>query len=101
MVSIGTLFAFVLVCFGIFILRRTDPGLVRPFKTPWYKIVCPLGAIICLAMIASEGVGNWARLIVWLLIGFIIYFGYSIKKSHVRHGGIDVPSDPPSPQYME
>src|SRR5258708_3032665 len=55
MVSIGTLFAFVLVCFGIFILRRTDPGLVRPFKTPWYKIVCPLGAAICLCMIASQG----------------------------------------------
>ncbi len=101
MVSIGTLFAFVLVCFGIFILRRTDPNLVRPFRTPWYKIVCPLGAIICLAMIASEGWENWARLIIWLLIGFVIYFGYSIKKSHVRNGVTDIPTDPPSPQFME
>jgi APA family basic amino acid/polyamine antiporter len=101
MVSIGTLFAFVLVCIGIFILRRTDPGLVRPFQTPWYFIVCPLGAAICLAMIASEGIGNWARLIVWLIIGFFIYFGYSIKRSHVRHGELDIPSDPPEPQFMD
>ena len=101
MVSIGTLFAFVLVCLGIFILRRTDPKLVRPFQTPWYKIVCPLGAAICLCMIASEGWGNWARLIVWLLIGFCIYFGYSIKRSHVRHGVVEIPEDPASPQFME
>ena len=94
MVSIGTLFAFVLVCIGIFILRRTDPNLVRPFKTPWYKIVCPLGAAICLAMIASEGWENWARLIVWLLIGFVIYFGYSIKRSHVRKGIVENAIDP-------
>ena len=101
MVSIGTLFAFVLVCLGIFILRRTDPKLVRPFQTPWYKIVCPLGAAICLCMIASEGWENWARLIVWLLIGFCIYFGYSIKRSHVRHGVVEIPEDPASPQFME
>lgn len=100
MVSIGTLFAFVLVCFGIFILRRTDPNLVRPFKTPWYKIVCPLGALICLAMIASEGIENWARLIIWLLIGFVIFFTYSVKKSHVRHGVVDVP-EPVNPKFVE
>jgi len=101
MVSIGTLFAFVLVCLGIFILRRTDPGLTRPFKTPWYLIVCPLGAAICLCMIASEGWENWARLIIWLLIGFVIYFGYSIKRSHVRHGIVEVPEDPINPNFME
>jgi APA family basic amino acid/polyamine antiporter len=101
MVSIGTLFAFVLVCFGIFILRGTDPGLVRPFKTPWYKIVCPLGALICLAMIASEGIENWARLIIWLLIGFTIYFTYSIKKSHVRRGKVEIPDNPTNPTLVE
>jgi APA family basic amino acid/polyamine antiporter len=101
MVSIGTLFAFVLVCLGIFILRRTDPALVRPFQTPWYKVVCPLGAAICLCMIASEGWENWARLIIWLLIGFVIYFGYSIKRSHVRKGVVDIPADPVSPKFME
>jgi APA family basic amino acid/polyamine antiporter len=101
MVSIGTLFAFVLVCLGIFILRRTDPNIVRPFKTPIYMIVCPLGAIICLCMIASEGWENWARLIVWLLIGFIIYFGYSIKRSHVRHGKVEGAVDPINPKFVE
>jgi len=98
MVSIGTLFAFVLVCLGIFILRRTDPDLERPFRTPWYKVVCILGAAICLCMIASEGWENWARLIVWLLIGFVIYFNYSIKRSHVRKGVVEVAVDPPAPE---
>jgi APA family basic amino acid/polyamine antiporter len=101
MVSIGTLFAFVLVCIGIFILRRTDPDIVRPFKTPAYMIVCPLGAAICLCMIASEGWENWARLIGWLLIGFIIYFGYSIKRSHVRRGVVEPATDPINPKYVE
>lgn len=101
MVSIGTLFAFVLVCLGIFILRRTDPGLERPFRTPWYKVVCPLGAAICLCMILSEGWENWARLIVWLLIGFIIYFGYSIKRSHVRKGVVEPATEPTNPKFIE
>ena len=86
MVSIGTLFAFVLVCFGVMILRKTNPELERPFKTPLYKIVCPLGAIVCLFMIASEGWENWARLIIWLIIGFFVYFGYSKKHSKVQNG---------------
>jgi APA family basic amino acid/polyamine antiporter len=101
MVSIGTLFAFVLVCIGIFILRRTDPNIVRPFQTPIYMVVCPLGALICLCMIASEGWENWARLIVWLLIGFVIYFGYSIKRSHVRHGKVEAANDPINPKFVE
>lgn len=101
MVSIGTLFAFVLVCIGIFILRRTDPTIVRPFQTPIYMVVCPLGALICLCMIASEGWENWARLIVWLLIGFVIYFGYSIKRSHVRHGKVEAANDPINPKFVE
>jgi len=101
MVSIGTLFAFVLVCIGIFILRRTDPDINRPFKTPLYYIVCPLGALVCLGMIASEGWENWARLIVWLIIGFIIYFGYGIKNSKVRLGLDKTPLDPPNPKYVD
>jgi APA family basic amino acid/polyamine antiporter len=101
MVSIGTLFAFVLVCLGIMILRRTDPNLVRPFKTPMYMIVCPLGALICLCMMASEGLENWLRLIVWLLIGFTIYFTYSIKNSNVRLGRTELPTDPPNPSFLE
>jgi APA family basic amino acid/polyamine antiporter len=98
MVSIGTLFAFVLVCIGIMILRKTDPAIARPFKTPAYKIVCPLGAAICLCMIASEGWENWARLIIWLLIGFMVYFGYSVKRSHIRRGEVSIPMDPTNPK---
>jgi APA family basic amino acid/polyamine antiporter len=101
MVSIGTLFAFVLVSLGIFILRRTDPNLVRPFKTPLYWLVCPLGALVCLFMIASEGLENWLRLFGWLIIGFVIYFGYSIKRSHVRNGVAAGAIDPPNPKYTE
>lgn len=101
MVSIGTLFAFVLVCLGIFILRRTDPGLTRPFRTPAYLIVCPLGAIICLCMMGSEGLENWLRLFIWMGIGICIYFGYSIKHSHVRHGKPAGANDPPNPHFVE
>ncbi len=101
MVSIGTLFAFVLVCIGIFILRRTDPDITRPFKTPIYYIVCPLGALICLFMMASEGTDNWLRLFVWMAIGFIIYFSYSVKHSHVRHGNAEGANDPPNPKFVE
>lgn len=101
MVSIGTLFAFVLVCVGIFILRKTDPNIERPFKTPIYWLVCPLGAIVCLFMIASEGPENWYRLFGWLAIGFIIYFGYSVKHSKVRHGNDNTPLDPPNPKFID
>jgi len=101
MVSIGTLFAFVLVCLGIMILRNTDPGLVRPFKTPLYYIVCPLGALICLAMMGSEGTENWLRLFIWMGIGMAVYFGYSVKHSHVRHGKTEGANDPPNPKFVE
>ncbi|GAB3321259.1 amino acid permease [Larkinella ripae] len=84
MTSIGTLFAFVLVCIGIMILRKTDPQLVRPFKTPMYMIVCPLGALVCLSMILSLGWENWTRLIVWMVIGLLIYFVYGRYHSKLR-----------------
>jgi basic amino acid/polyamine antiporter, APA family len=84
MTSIGTLFAFMLVCLGVIIMRKTEPDLVRQFKTPWVPVVPILGIIVCGAMIFGLGWLNWARLIGWLLIGFVIYFGYSIKHSEVR-----------------
>ena len=84
MTSIGTLFAFVLVCIGIMILRKTDPNIIRPFRTPLYYIVCPLGAAVCLAMILSLGWENWTRLIIWMVIGLAIYFGYGRYHSKLR-----------------
>ncbi|MFM9944457.1 MAG: amino acid permease [Bacteroidia bacterium] len=81
MTSIGTLFAFILVCAGVMILRKTNPEIHRNFKTPWVPLVPILGMIVCLAMIFGLGWPNWSRLLVWLAIGFVIYFGYSKKHS--------------------
>ena len=84
MTSIGTLFAFMLVCAGVIILRKTDPDLPRKFRTPWVPFIPILGIIVCGAMIYGLGWTNWLRLIVWLMIGFVIYFGYSVKHSKLQ-----------------
>lgn len=81
MTSIGTLFAFMLVCAAVIILRKTDPDLPRQFKTPWVPFIPIAGIVVCGAMIFGLGWINWLRLIGWLMIGFIIYFGYSRKHS--------------------
>ena len=86
MVAIGTLFAFVLVCIGVLIIRKKDEH-QAPFRTPAVKIVAPSGALICLAMIAGLGWENWLRLGIWLVIGFVIYFGYSKKHSKLKDPG--------------
>ena len=84
MSSIGTLFAFILVCAGVIILRKTDPDMPRQFKTPLVPLVPILGILFCLAMIAGLGWTNWLRLIVWLAIGLVIYFVYSKKNSKMN-----------------
>ena len=84
MVSIGTLFAFVLVCAGVLVLRRTKPDLKRPFRTPMVPIVPILGMICCLGLMAGLGIHTWLRLIVWLVIGLFIYFGYGRYHSKAR-----------------
>ncbi|MBX2907191.1 MAG: amino acid permease [Taibaiella sp.] len=84
MTSIGTLFAFILVCAGVWILRRTDPDLPRQFKVPAVPVVSTLGIIVCGAMIAGLGWTNWARLGGWLVIGLVIYFSYSKKNSKLK-----------------
>ncbi len=84
MTSIGTLFAFILVCAGVWILRKTDPDIQRQFKVPMVPIVSTLGIIVCSAMIAGLGWTNWARLGGWLALGLIIYFGYSKKNSKLK-----------------
>jgi APA family basic amino acid/polyamine antiporter len=82
MTSIGTLFAFILVCAGVWIMRVRNPELERGFRVPVAPLVSILGIIVCGAMIYGLGWTNWMRLIVWLLIGFIFYFSYG--KSHSR-----------------
>jgi len=84
MTSIGTLFAFILVCAGVWILRVKSPDIKREFKTPLVPLVPILGMIVCGAMIFGLGWANWMRLLIWMLIGFIFYFSYSIKKSKLR-----------------
>ncbi len=86
MTSIGTLFAFILVCIGILILRSKRPELERAFRVPAVNIVAPLGVITCGAMIYGLGWTNWVRLAVWLAIGLVIYFGYSQKHSLLNKG---------------
>jgi APA family basic amino acid/polyamine antiporter len=81
MTSIGTLFAFVLVCIGVWLLRRRRPDLPRAFRVPAVPLVSTLGVIVCSAMIYGLGWTNWMRLIVWLVIGLTIYFGYGRKHS--------------------
>jgi APA family basic amino acid/polyamine antiporter len=83
LVSIGTLLAFVIVCFGIMVLRYQKPNLPRPFRTPMVPIVPILGILICAYMMYSLPVDTWLRLIVWMAIGLIIYFTYSMSHSRV------------------
>ena len=84
MTSIGTLFAFMLVCAGVIIMRKKNPDLVRGFRTPLVPLVPILGIIVCGAMIYGLGWPNWVRLFIWLAIGFVIYFGYSARNSKLN-----------------
>jgi basic amino acid/polyamine antiporter, APA family len=83
MVNIGTLLAFVIVCAAIIVLRRTNPDQPRPFRTPLVPVVPILGILFNGYMMYKLGWVNWARLIVWLIIGLFIYFGYGIKHSRL------------------
>lgn len=85
MTSIGTLLAFILVCAGVLVLRKTQPDLPRAFKTPWVPLVPILGIASCLFMMVFLPGDTWLRLIVWLAIGFVIYFGYSTKHSKLNN----------------
>jgi APA family basic amino acid/polyamine antiporter len=84
MTVIGTLFAFVLVCLGIIVLRKTNPAIPRPFRTPWVPVIPILGIVICSGLIYTLGPANWLRLIIWLIVGVFIYFGYGMKNSNLQ-----------------
>ena len=84
MVNIGTLLAFVIVCVAIIVLRRTDPARARPFRTPFVPFIPALGILFNGYMMYKLGIWNWARLIVWLIIGLVVYFSYSRKHSKVQ-----------------
>jgi APA family basic amino acid/polyamine antiporter len=81
LVSIGTLLAFVIVCLGVMILRIRRPNVGRPFRTPLVWVVAPLGIIMCSAMMAWLPMDTWLRLLVWTIIGVIIFFAYSVRHA--------------------
>jgi basic amino acid/polyamine antiporter, APA family len=109
MTSIGTLFAFVIVCGAVIVMRKTNPNAARPFRAPLVPLVPILGILTCLLLMFSLPAENWYRLIIWLLIGLLIYFLYgrkhSVMSEHTMHevrahgvGGAAVgdPDAPPS-----
>ncbi|HEX7240031.1 MAG TPA: amino acid permease [Longimicrobiaceae bacterium] len=99
LVSMGTLLAFVLVCAGVVILRRTRPDLERPFRTPGMPWVPAIGAAACLLQMAVLPAATWARLAVWLGLGFLIYFLYGRRRTRdarLARGAADLPEPSPS-----
>jgi APA family basic amino acid/polyamine antiporter len=99
--NIGTLFAFVLVCLGVIILRRKDANRPRPFRVPLVPLFPVLGVVFCLALMLSLPIETWIRFFVWLAIGLCIYFLYGIRHSKLRHG-IDVgPSEDIPPPFIK
>jgi basic amino acid/polyamine antiporter, APA family len=81
LVNIGTLLAFVLVCIGVWVLRYKRPDLDRPFRTPWVPLIPILGILSCFGLMLTLPQDTWYRLLVWLVIGFVIYFGYGRRHS--------------------
>lgn len=86
MTSIGTLLAFIIVCAGVWILRRRSPELERPFRAPWMPFTPIAGIVISLGLMAGLPLATWIRLFVWLAIGLVIYFMYGRFHSRVQHG---------------
>jgi APA family basic amino acid/polyamine antiporter len=85
LVSIGTLFAFVIVSLGVWVLRRTHPNLERPFRTPWVPAVPIASAAVALLLMLSLPLATWARLFAWMAIGIVIYFVYGQRRASATH----------------
>lgn len=86
LVSIGTLFAFILVCAGVLVLRHTRPEIQRPFRAPVIWFVAPAGILSCFALMYGLPWETWERLIIWMIIGLLIYFLYGIRHSRIARG---------------
>ena len=94
MVNIGTLTAFILVSIGVIVLRRKRPDLPRSFKVPWVPFLPILSALICFYLTINLSVETWLRFVIWMALGFILYFSYGHRKSrlgHRRDPGPDAP----------
>jgi APA family basic amino acid/polyamine antiporter len=86
MTSIGTLLAFIIVCAGVVVLRNTQPDIPRPYRCPYFPVFPILGILVCLAMMYFLDLETWGRLVIWLIIGLIIYFAYSRFNSRLTRG---------------
>jgi APA family basic amino acid/polyamine antiporter len=95
LVSIGTLLAFVIVSVGILVLRVREPNLQRVFKTPWIWFVAPAGALSALYLMKSLPPVTWERLLIWFVIGMVVYFAYGVRNSRLAKG--QRPPAPPGP----
>lgn len=87
MTSIGTLFAFILVCIGVIVMRKNQPDAPRAFKTPLVPLVPALGVATCLFMMIFLPLDTWIRLIAWMMFGFDLYLFYGMRKSHLNREG--------------
>jgi APA family basic amino acid/polyamine antiporter len=83
MTSIGTLLAFIIVCAGVLVLRKTHPGLERSYRVPLVPLVPVAGILVCLAMMVSLDIATWIRLVGWLIVGMLIYIGYSRTSARI------------------
>lgn len=91
--NIGTLFAFVLVCIGVIVLRRTDPNRPRPFRVPWVPVFPLLGVFFCGVLMLSLPLETWGRFFAWLALGLVIYFLYGRSHSRLQHGSDEGPTE--------
>jgi APA family basic amino acid/polyamine antiporter len=91
--NIGTLFAFVLVCLGVIVLRKSDPARPRPFRVPFVPIFPIIGVVLCAALMLSLPIETWLRFFAWLIVGLVIYFLYSVRHSKLRHGVDEGPTE--------
>jgi APA family basic amino acid/polyamine antiporter len=96
LVSIGTLLAFAIVCTGVFVLRFSEPEIRRPFRTPLFWLVCPLGAFSCVFLMTGLPPDTWARLVIWMAIGLVLYFSYGQYHSKARKSTA-LPAGSPKP----
>ena len=92
MTSIGTLFAFILVCIGVLIMRKYMKDAPRAFRVPLVPLIPILGVLVCLGMMVFLPFDTWIRLIVWMIIGLDVYVGYGMKRSHLNKGLFDAKS---------
>jgi APA family basic amino acid/polyamine antiporter len=82
--NIGTLFAFIIVSVGVIVLRRVEPDRVRPFRAPWVPVTPIISVLACFYLMKQLPAITWIRFGIWLAVGLLIYFGYSVRHSRLR-----------------